>query len=51
MNIYDDGVSLYAAIVDRETGVDGKRIKISDAYDFLPFVFEDGPAHFVEDMF
>ena len=51
MNIHDDGESLYATIIDRETGVEGKRIKFSDAYDYLPFVFEDGPAHFVEDMF
>lgn len=51
MNIYDDGTSLYAAIIDRITGIDGKRIRLSDAYDYLPFVFEDGPAHFVEDMF
>lgn len=51
MNIYDDGQSLYATIIDRATGIDGKRIKLSAAYDYLPFVFEDGPAHFVEDMF
>lgn len=51
MNIYDDGTSLWAAIIDRSTGADGKRIKFSGAYDYLPFVFEDGPAHFVEDVF
>lgn len=51
MNIYDDGTSLSATIIDRETGEEGRRIRLSDAYDYLPFVFEDGPAHFVEDMF
>lgn len=51
MNIYDDGTSLYAAIIDRSTGVDGARVKISAAYDYLPFIFEDGPAHFLEGAF
>ena len=51
MNIYDDGTALYAAIIDRTTGVDGKRVKFSANYDFFPFVFDDGPAHFIEDLF
>lgn len=51
MNIYDDGTALYAAIIDRNTGVDGKRVKFSGNYDFFPFVFDDGPAHFIEDLF
>lgn len=51
MNIYDDGTSLYCAIKDRNTGVDGHRVKVSGAYDYFPFVFEDGPAHFIEDVF
>lgn len=51
MNIYDDGTSLWAEIVDEDKNVEGKRIKFSDAYDYLPLVFEDGPAHFVEDLF
>ena len=51
MNIYDDGTALYCAIIDRNTGVDGHRVKVSGAYDYFPFVFEDGPAHFIEDVF
>ena len=51
MNIYDDGTALYCAIIDRNTGADGHRVKVSGAYDYFPFVFEDGPAHFIEDVF
>ncbi len=51
MNIYDDGNALYATIIDRETGVEGNRVKFSGVYDYLPFVFEDGPAHFIEGVF
>lgn len=51
MNIYDDGTSLYAAIIDRNTGIDGKRVKVSGAYDYFPFIFEDAAAHFIEDVF
>ncbi len=51
MNIYDDGTALYATIIDRETGIEGNRVKFSGAYDYLPFVFQDGPAHFIEGVF
>ena len=51
MNVYEDGGALYVAIADRNTGIDGKRVKVSGAYDYFPFIFEDGPAHFIEDVF
>ena len=51
MNIHDDGTALSAAIIDRQTGIEGKRVQFSAKYDFFPFVFEDGPAHFIEDLF
>lgn len=51
MNIYDDGTSLYAAIISRTTGADGARVKFSSAYDYLPFIFEDGPAYFIDGTF
>ncbi len=51
MNIYDDGTALYCTIIDRNTGAEGKRVKVSGAYDYFPFVYEDGPAHFIEDVF
>lgn len=51
MNIDDDGTSLYVSIIDRETGVQGTKVKVSGKYDFFPFVFEDGVVHFIEDVF
>lgn len=51
MNIYDDGSSLYITIIDPDTGVEGQRVKVSGSYDYFPFIFEDGGAHFIEDVF
>lgn len=51
INVYDDGTSLSVGIVDSPaTGTASRRVRVSAAYDYLPFVFEDGAAHFIEDV-
>jgi uncharacterized surface protein with fasciclin (FAS1) repeats len=50
LNIYDDGTSLYVGIVDPATGTTPRRVKVSGTYDYLPFIYEDGAAHFIEDV-
>lgn len=51
MNIYDDGTRLSVGIIDNPaTGSVSRRVNVSGAYDFLPFIFEDGAAHFIEDV-
>lgn len=51
MNIYDSGNAMHAAIISRDTGIEGRRIPFSDIYGLLPFIFKDGAVHFVEDVF
>lgn len=51
VNVYDDGTSLYVTCVDPDTGEDSDRVKVSGEYDYFPFSFEDGGAHFIEGVF
>lgn len=46
MNIYDNGNSLSIRLVGGD-----KTINVSGKYDYLPFVFADGAAHFITDVF
>lgn len=51
MNIYDDGTRLSVGIINPQTGNVSRRVNVSGAYDYLPFIFEDHVAHFIEDVF
>lgn len=51
MNIYDNGSKLSVGIIDSSTGKDKKLVNVTSSYDYFPFVFDDGCAHFIEDVF
>lgn len=51
LNVYDDGSRLSVSTTDHQTGVTSKRIYVTSDYDYFPFVYEDGAAHFIEDVF
>lgn len=51
MNIYDDGSRLSVSTTDYQTGVTSQRVSVIPDYDYFPFVYEDGAAHFIEDVF
>lgn len=50
MNIYDDGTKLSVGIINRTTGTVNKRVNVTSTYDYLPFIFNDLSAHFIEDV-
>ena len=52
INIYEttEG-TLVVTLTDYTTGEEGKRVKVYGGYDFLPFIFEDGPVQLLEDVF
>jgi uncharacterized surface protein with fasciclin (FAS1) repeats len=50
MNIYDDGTKLSVGIINRATGTVNKRVNVISDYDYLPFVYDDGSIHFIEDV-
>ena len=51
INIFDNGTYLSVGIVDDPlAGTSSKTVKVIDKYDYLPFIFEDGAVHFLEDV-
>ena len=48
MIIYDEGDRLSIAIINPDNGTVSKRVNVTSTYDYFPFVFEDGAAHFIE---
>lgn len=50
MNIYDEGTKLTIGVADRNTGAVSRRVNVSSAYDYFPFIFADGCFHFIEDV-
>lgn len=46
LNVYDNGVKLAVGVAGS-----GKTVDITPAYDYLPFVFADGPVHFIDGVF
>ena len=51
LNVYDDGSRLSVSTTDHQTGTTSKRVYVTADYDYFPFVYEDGAAHFIEDIF
>ena len=53
INIYETPEkTLEVTLTDYTTGIEGeKRVKVYGGYDFLPFIFEDGPVQLLEDVF
>lgn len=51
LNVYDDGARLSVTTTDHLTGTTSKRVYVTPDYDYFPFVYEDGAAHFIEDVF
>lgn len=51
LNVYDDGARLSVATTDHKTGITSSRVYVTPDYDYFPFVYEDGAAHFIEDIF
>lgn len=43
LNIYDDGSKLSVALAGSS-----HRVDVTPDYDYFPFVFDDGPAHFID---
>lgn len=48
MNIRDNGTTLTIEILDRKTGAVARKATVSDKYDTFPFIFSDGPVHFLQ---
>jgi hypothetical protein len=42
LNIYDDGTKLTVGVAGSS-----KRVSVTADYDYFPFIFVDGPAHFL----
>ena len=51
INIYDKDGALSVTLTDYITGEEGAPVKVYGGYDYLPFIFEDGPAQLLEDVF
>ena len=51
INIYDKDGVLSVTLTDYITGEEGAPVKVYGGYDYLPFIFEDGPAQLLEDVF
>lgn len=51
INIYDKDGALSVTLTDYITGKEGAPVKVYGGYDYLPFIFEDGPAQLLEDVF
>ena len=52
INIYETPEkTLEVTLTDYTTGKEGDRVKVDGAYDFLPFIFEDGPVQLLKDVF
>lgn len=51
LNVYDEGARLTVGVADRATGAVSRRVAVSGAYDYFPFVFDDACAHFIDDVF
>lgn len=43
LNIFDDGTKLSVALAGSS-----HRVDVTADYDFFPFIFDDGPAHFID---
>lgn len=51
INIYDDGTKLSVGLVDETTGETTRTVDVTSDYDYFPFVYDDGGAHFIEDIY
>jgi len=50
LNIFDDGAKLSVQTKDLQTGETSNKVNVVSTYEFLPFVFDDGVVHFIEDV-
>jgi len=50
LNVYDDGARLYVQTKDLQTGEESSRVAVTPAYDYLPFIYNDGVVHFLDDV-
>ena len=51
VNIYEEGGRISVAVIDKNTGITGTHVYVTPTYDYFPFMFADGAAHFIEDVF
>lgn len=49
LNIFDDGTALSVQTKDLQTGEQSRTVRVTADYDFLPFIFNDGVVHFLEE--
>lgn len=49
LNVFDDGSALSVQTTDLQTGDKSPQVKVVSDYDYLPFIFNDGVVHFIDE--
>ena len=49
LNVFDNGSALSVQTTDLQTGAKSRQANVSGTYDYLPFIFNDGVVHFLDE--
>ena len=50
LNVFDNGSALSVQTKDLQTSETSQQVNVTSTYDYLPFIFNDGVVHFLEDV-